>query len=360
MRHLEVADWINKNALPLWADIGVDVATGTVWEALDHDGVPCADLIRRLRVQARQAYCFAMSEDPGHRALALQLFRFAMDSGFDPETGNLAANLSPDVRIVSAPHDLYDLAFMLLAAAALTEAGFDIQSDLKRLEVELTKLKALRGWYENMDHGLPRRQNPHMHLFEAATALYRVTGSVCFRSVAEECLSLFQDVFLTPDGVLLEYFDADWQALVGEEQVVEPGHMAEWIYLIDRYEDATGQSSGVPLEALYAAVLSRRDAFNLLPDRSDPQSNTRRLWPQTEFLKAALAMQKRYVVADEAAKPEVILLKIWQEYLEAVVPGGWYDSRSSEGELLSVNMPASTFYHILVALRFYLSRGTSV
>ncbi|MGR3609903.1 MAG: AGE family epimerase/isomerase [Sulfitobacter sp.] len=360
MQHLEVADWINKKALPLWTSSGVDAATGAVWEALDHDGVPCADLNRRLRVQARQAFSFATSEDPSHRALALQLFRFAMDNGFDPETGNLAANFSPEVQIVSAPHDLYDLAFMLLAAAALIEAGFDIRSDLRRLEAELAKLKAPRGWYENKAHDLPRRQNPHMHVFEAATALYRVTGVVSFRTMAAECLSLLQECFLTPDGLILEYFDADWRPLVGKKQVVEPGHMAEWIYLIDRYEDATGRSSEVPLETLYAAVLARRDSFGFLPDRSDPATNTRRMWPQTELLKATLVMRHRKVVADEAETPDVILSRIQQEYLESPIPGGWYDSRTSDGELLSVNMPASTFYHIIVALRFYLSQDTSV
>lgn len=88
-------NWLQDQALPLWTGAGVDPATGTVWEALDHNGLPCVEMPRRLRVQARQAYSFAMSGDPAHQALALRLFRFAMDQGFDEVSGHLAAGLAP-------------------------------------------------------------------------------------------------------------------------------------------------------------------------------------------------------------------------------------------------------------------------
>jgi len=352
--------WLHEAALPLWTGAGVDRATGTVWEALDHTGSPCVDMQRRLRVQVRQAYCFAMSEAPGDRDLALQLFRFAMDHGFDPASGNLAARLAPDTAILTAPHDLYDVAFMLLAASALIAMGADVADDLARLEMELAKLKAPRGWYENAARSLPRRQNPHMHMFETSTALFAATGEIRFRDMAEECLGLFREVFLAQDGRVLEYFAEDWTPLAGAAQQVEPGHMAEWVYLIDRYEVITGRAAEVPLGRLYAAVLARRDGMGLLPDRADPQAETRRLWPQTELLKATIAMARRGETPAGAPAPEVVLTQMWEQYLDTPVPGGWYDMRSTDGVLLSEVMPASTFYHILVALRFYLSGGTTV
>lgn len=349
--------WLTEEALPLWTSTGVDAATGTVWEALDHTGAPLADMERRLRVQVRQAYCFAQSQDPAHHALALQLFRFAMDKGFDPETGNLGARLAPDCRLISAPHDLYDLAFMLLAAAALIEAGFDVTADLARLETELARLKAPRGWLESTEAPARRRQNPHMHMFETSTALFAATGEARFCSMAEECLGLFREVFLAADGRVLEFFDTGWQPLPPDQQAVEPGHMAEWIYLIHRYEMLTGQDSGLDLAHLFAAVAERRDAAGLLPDRSDPLSGSRRMWPQTEFLKAGVALRRRGLKLPAGCSPEEVLALMWRDYLQTPVPGGWYDKRSSAGGLLSQNMPASTFYHILVAFRFYLSDG---
>lgn len=346
--------WLNGAALPLWTGTGVDAATGTVWEALDHDGRPLEDMQRRLRVQVRQAYCFVMSDDPAHQELALRLFRFAMDRGFDPVTGHLAARLAPDTSIVTVLHDLYDMAFMLLAAAALTEAGFDVGADLARLEAELAKLKAPRGWYENAGHSLPRRQNPHMHLFEAMTALYKATGEARFRAMAEECLGLFTGVFLTPDGRVLEFFDADWTPVAEAEQAIEPGHMAEWVFLVDQFEQVAGGDTGLPLATIFAAALDRRDPSGLLPDVSDPQCGTRRTWPQTEFLKAALVLRRRGGTLPEGADPETVLELMWAQYLDTPVAGGWYDRRAADGALLSDNMPASTFYHIFVAFRLYI------
>lgn len=348
--------WLYEQAFPLWTGTGVDPSTGTVWEALDHNGAPCVDMERRLRVQARQAYCFSASENPAHQALAYRLFRFAMDHGFDPETGNLSARLAPDSSILTAPHDLYDVAFMLLAASGLITMGADVSTDLTRLEMELAKLKAPRGWYENAARALPRRQNPHMHMFEAAIALFAATGKTRFRDMAEECLDLFRDTFLSSDGRVLEYFREDWTPLDGHDQVTEPGHMAEWVYLIDHYEQITGRSAQVPMETLYGEVLARRDEAGLLPDCSDPAVPTRRMWPQTELLKASIAMATRGKSLTNSPSPEEILALIWEQYLDTPVAGGWYDKRSSEGKLLSDNMPASTFYHILVAFRYYLSR----
>lgn len=353
-------NWLHEHAFPLWTGTGVDTATGTVWEALDHNGAPCVDMERRLRVQARQAYCFSASENPAHQALAAQLFRFAMDHGFDTRTGHLAARLAPDTSILTAPHDLYDLAFMLLAASGLITMGADVTADLTRIEAELAKLKAPRGWYENASRDLPRRQNPHMHMFEAATALFAATGETRFRDMAEECLGLFRDAFLTKDGRVLEYFAEDWTPLDEREQVIEPGHMAEWVYLIDCYELATGRSAQVPMEILYREVLARRDEAGLLPDRSDPAATTRRMWPQTELLKASISMARRGEEPANSPSPEEILELIWEQYLDTPLAGGWYDKRSTEGALLSDNMPASTFYHILVAFCFYLSDGVSV
>lgn len=352
--------WLQDQALPLWTGAGVDDTTGTVWEALDHQAIPCAGMQRRLRVQVRQAYCFAMSEAPGDRDLALQLFRFAIDHGFDPASGNLAAQLAADTAIQTAPHDLYDMAFMLLAASALIAMGADVAADLARLEEELAKLKAPRGWYENAARDLPRRQNPHMHMFETTTALFAATGESRFRDMAEECLDLFREVFLSEDGRVLESFAEDWSPLATAEQAVEPGHMAEWVYLIDRYEEITGRRTDVPMTTLYNAVLARRDAAGLLPDRSDPAASTRRMWPQTELLKATVAMARRGEIPAGAPSAERVLALMWDQYLDTPVAGGWYDKRSTAGDLLSENMPASTFYHIFVAFRFYLSGGTSI
>ncbi len=342
--------WLMETALPLWREHGMDPRTGTAWEALSHSAVPLHHMERRLRVQLRQSYSFATL---GETRLSSQLFRWVMQNGFDPETGNLAARLSPDMGILSAPHDLYDLAFAALAAAAQIRAGINITQDLARIEAAIDRLKAPEGWYEDSTHSVPRRQNPHMHLFEAFIELYDITGVTRFLDTAEECLALFRNSFLQADGRLLERFDLNWVPVEDATQTIEPGHMAEWIYLLDRYEEVTTKASNVDLMHLWQAVLVRRDATGLLPDHSDPISTTRRLWPQTELLKATCVMARRGLVPQDNATK--LMQQIKDAYLTTPVPGGWYDKRGTDGSLLSENMPSSTFYHIVVAFSVYKS-----
>ncbi|WP_425053999.1 AGE family epimerase/isomerase [Psychromarinibacter sp. S121] len=354
-----VRTWLCDHALPLWSTAGIDPSGAGAWEALEHDGTPQRSRDKRLRVMPRQAFVFASAHMAGqgdYLALARDLFGFAMTRGFDPDTGHLAARLSPAGDILNAPHDLYDLAFMLLAAAALTEAGIDTSDALSRLKQSLNQLKAPRGWYEDAAHSLPRRQNPHMHLFEAATELFRVTGDPDWRAVADECLGLFAEVFLQPDGRVLEFYTRDWTP-VTEGQAVEPGHMAEWVWLLDRYELATGQGAGaeagIDADAMFGAAIAARDGAGLLPDSLLPASDSRRTWPQTELLKACLARRRQG--KPELLHPDAVLAPMFAEYLETQVPGGWYDKRGLDGRLLSTDMPSSTFYHLHGACTAYLA-----
>lgn len=360
MTNFDLEDWIERRALPLWLGAGFDASTGTVWEALDHEGQPLTQLAKRLRVQARCAYCFALAarpEAPERLAKAVSLFRFVMDHGFAPQTGNLGSILEPDGTIRSARHDLYDLAFVFLAAAALCEAGYDVSSDLERLELALARLEAERGWNENVDGELPRRQNPHMHMLEAMTALYKATGERRYLDRAQACIDLFRSAFLREDGAVLEFFGPDWQP-VAVGQLIEPGHIAEWIYLIERFEVVSGRATGLPLDAMFELVLSGRDEHGLLLDSMMPPAATRRTWPQTEFLKACLSLRRRGSrVGDLETLSEAVLAALRTHYLETPVPGGWYDRVSTDGVVLSDNMPASTFYHLLVAFRFYLEES---
>ncbi len=356
--------WL-RTALALWSGPGIDAATGTAWEALDHTGRPLTGLDRRMRVQLRQAYVFAKCGDPALLPRAHTLFDHIIGHGFDPDTGYLASLVAPDLTIRTAPHALYDLAFAALATAALIDATapagvadrVGAGDGLARVEAALNTLNAPRGWHETATRSLPRRQNPHMHLFEASTELLAATGAPRFAVMARTCLDLLRDVFLQPDGRILEYYTADWQPLSGSEQAVEPGHMAEWIYLIDRFETVTGTGTGVDMARLWQAVTARLDDGGFLPDHSDPPAPTRRLWPQTELLKAACVMERHGHALPAHLRPAAIWARVAADYLNPEVPGGWFDRRDSAGRLISDRMPASSLYHLFDALRLYTGQN---
>lgn len=351
--------WLVDDALPLWRGAGVDQDGFGVFEALDHDGAPRADLPKRVRVQARQVFTFATADrafGTGDRPLAQRLFDDLIRGALEDAGGRLAGATDREGRPISTPHDLYDIAFMILADASLASGA---PADGARgandaLWRALGALKAERGWAEALDPAPHRRQNPHMHLFEAALAQVEA-GDARYAPVAEECLSLFCDVFFT-GGALLEYFDDRWRP-IDAGQSVEPGHMAEWVYLLDWYERSTGRSTGrgagVDLSALFAAAERGRDGSGLLIDVIEPRTTTRRLWPQTEYLKAALTMERRGALPD-GSRADAIVEAIFDTYLSAPVAGGWWDQFDENGALLSETMPASSFYHLIVAFLAYL------
>lgn len=353
--------WLLEEAVPLWTGAGWDAGTGTVWEALDHAGRPRRDLDRRLRVQARQAYAFAiLARQPGVPpaqaadllARAERLFDFVMTRGFVPGSGDLVSWLTPDLAIRAAPHDLYDLSFVLLAAAGLAAAGRDVGTEIARLEAALDRLAAPRGWHECAARRQPRRQNPHMHLFEAMCALYRATGAPRFAAHAATCRRLMVETFLQADLRLLEFYDAGLRPLGGAVQREEPGHLVEWIALEAGWQalELPAGAGGAPLppaEALLAAAAAHLSPAGLLPDVAGQASF--RLWPQSELLRATRLVQVAGGELPERLRPEAVLARIRAGYLETPVAGGWYDQRDGRGALVSDTMPASTFYHLVEA-----------
>lgn len=354
--------WLLESAVPLWTGAGWDAATGTVWEALDHQGSPCRQMPRRLRVQARQAYAFAKLA--GHpetdtaraadlKARAEHLFGFVMARGFAQGSGNLASVLGPDLDVLEAPHDLYDLSFVVLAAAGLLAIGCDVRDELARLEKALSRLEAPQGWFETANRSVPRRQNPHMHLFEAMCAMYRVTGAPRFGHLAARCRAVLLSRLMQADGRLPEYFDSDLAPLPRKAQQEEPGHLVEWVSLEAGWQalglpDAQAGGCFPPGNPLFLAAIAQASPQGFLPDVAG--GATYRLWPQAEMIRAGRVMEAQGATIPANYRPDAVVSRVWPAYFETGVPGGWYDQRSANGALLSTTMPASSFYHIVEAL----------
>ncbi|MFY0691458.1 MAG: AGE family epimerase/isomerase [Paracoccaceae bacterium] len=356
MRRQQVRDWLCSDALVLWSRRGIDTVRGGAWEALDHSGRPLRRLDKRMRIHPRNAFVFAEATRQGlgdYGAQARGLFDYALGTGLRATSGRLAAGFTPSGGVTHAPHRLYDLAFMILAASGMERIGLGRAEDRAALLQALARLRTATGWHEELSHTTRRTQNSHMHLFEAATEMFEATSNPVWRDVAAECLALLKTQFLNPDGQVLEFFEADWQP-VEDGQRIEPGHGAEWVHLIDRYETVTGQTSGVDLARMFEAVVESQTEAGLPPNATLPCDRKSRLWPQTEFLKAALVMQRRGYAVPPQARPGRIVTLIFRHYLSTPVAGGWYDERRADLTLCSRRMPSSSFYHLFGAFSAYL------
>ena len=299
--------WLDNSALPLWWTAGADHTRGGFYELLDEEG-RAISAPRRMRVQARQVYVYATAGLAGWQGP----WRSAVAHGLDAlatryrRADGVYRTLADDG---GAPLDerafLYDQAFALLALASAAKAGVQARN----CAVEAASLRSVLverfsrrdgGFLEQELRGSTFQSNPHMHLLEAALAW---CGAGCdpavgcaggirsFASVwrtswtakAECCAN-----FLTTPARRPEDFPGS---------IIEPGHQFEWAWLLSAWGRMRNNSAAAAAAARlfdigerYGIDAVRGVAIDVLLADMVPHSRQARLWPQTERLKAALAL----------------------------------------------------------------------
>ena len=256
---------------------------------------------------------------------------------------------------------LYDQAFVMLALATARAAGIDDPSlEARAITVRdrlLAQAPPADGLREAGDH--PFQSNAHMHLLEACLAWEAAGGDPGWAMLADRIVGLARSRFIDPQGGFLrEYFDADWSPAPGEDgRLVEPGHQFEWAWLLTRWgrlrNDADVLTTARDLYASGRRGVGERSRIVLdaLNDDGSVRSSRSRLWPQTEWLKAALLLAEtardgeRLVLLEDAA---AALRALW---LYLTPDGVWRDKHLPGGEFIDEPAPASSLYHIMAAFR---------
>jgi mannose/cellobiose epimerase-like protein (N-acyl-D-glucosamine 2-epimerase family) len=357
----ELKALIIEHSLPLWAGEGWDSKRGGFIERLHPMGTADDLAPRRVRVQARQIYCFANAAlagwYPQGEELATKGLEYLLAKAKGPDgCPGFVHVLDPDGSVINPLRDAYDHAFILLALASVYGATADmrIRDEIKSLfDFIETELRSPNGGFiEGIPPSLPRRQNPQMHMFEALLATFDVTGDPIFQARAGDLFELFvTNLYDAPRQVLGEYFEEDWSKI--EPLCVEPGHQAEWVWLLKNFERLTGCPTARYRAQLLASALRYCDNTGCLLDEGDADGNvrrfTRRLWPQTEIAKAWIAQAE---AGESGAAEEALraLARLHRHYLKHPVRGGWYDQFDGEGRSLVDFIPASSFYHIICAI----------
>ncbi len=354
--------WLLDIAYPLWASCGVDDVHGGFHETLDGHARPAYEP-RRIRVQARQVYCFARAASLGWTGEPKKMVAKGLSyvrSHYRRPDGLFRTLVAPDGTVLDDRAFLYDQAFVLLAFAESQRAlcqQSDVVADAVGLREALyTHLKGSRGGFgSEVTDPVPILANPHMHLLEAALAWTEVSDDPAWQVLADEIVHLALHRFSDPrTGALREQFGSDWTQLGPEGgAVVEPGHQFEWAWLLSRW------CRGIPGAAFSKAErlveigetygVHRGVAVMGLLDDLTVIDGSARLWAQTERLKASLclakrASQPRYWVAAASAVTSL------SRFLEVRTPGLWHDRLAAEGQFVPSRVPASSFYHIVSAI----------
>ncbi|RZJ46059.1 MAG: mannose-1-phosphate guanylyltransferase [Brevundimonas sp.] len=353
-------DWMRTAALPLWATLGAH-GDGSFVETLTLEGRP-VESRRRARVQTRQIYVFARAgaagwAGPWRERVERGLDRF-LDGYLRPD-GAVRNALNADGSVQDDGVVLYEQAFTLLALSAVHAAGIETARCETQAGIMLDRLYAERlpngGWRESGDH--PYQANANMHLFEAAQAWAARGVDPRWNDIADSLADLALTRFIDAGGGFLrEFFDADWRPAAGEDgRLVEPGHQFEWAWLLSRHalnrhdDRAMAAAKRLYLHGLRGIDPRRGVAVDELDDSLSIRSARARLWPQTEWLRAALAMaelaqgserEQRLAEARKAAAGLALYLR---------PNGAWRDKLEPAGAFTDEPAPASSLYHIIGA-----------
>lgn len=358
--------WLQRDALPLWSTTGVDTEGGFV-ERLTPEGHVIAD-IRRARLVARQIFAFKSAGELGWSGPVPWLVQHGLSALLEHHLtadGNVVPRYMPSEQRGEKNFDLYDQAFVLFGLAH----GFGHTGDAALEKKGLAVLQKMRagwggpsgGFAEHRPAQAPLKANPHMHMLEAALAWMEVSCNPAWRELAAEVVELCLSRFIDPKtGSLHEYFDIDWNLLVGgADEIVEPGHQAEWAWLLLRWQELQ-PTAGLDAAARRLLQIAEHEGLDRTQNRLinelnadlSPHDKRLRLWPQTERIKALVKVREleedseSCADLDERIEQSVVALL---GYFRHPIAGSWWEHFDASGEPVCEPAKASSLYHIMGA-----------
>lgn len=370
--------WLLDVAAPRWAVCG-RTKTGLFAERITLAGEPDATYFRTF-VQARHIFSFGAIGRMGWKGPWRELIEQTMKvvlSRAKRDDGFFVHRLDENAEPLDLRADLYDQAFVLLALAtaggALGRDDWFDEAELLLDRIEDRWRHEAGGFTEGeiVDPSI-RRQNPHMHLFEAFLALYEASSRPRFREAASGIATLARNHFIdTKSGALLEYFSDSLKPAPGiQGQIAEPGHCLEWAWLFERLAALGQPGANEASDALVGfarahGICARRGvAINELLSDGTVHDAAARLWPQTERLKAAVSRFRRLGSSEEAEEAASAAAGL-QQYFQVPSSGLWRDKMREDGSWIEELAPGSSLYHISCAYSELVSTvetmcGTSI
>lgn len=350
--------------LALFARHGWDNQAGLV-ERLTPDLSPDPTPYRRSMVHGRQLFVYAVwAERTGSRSFADnadRIFARLVDCFADAGHGGWIESVDLHGELRSPDKRLYSHAFVLLGLAAYRHCLGRSVDD--RIEATLGYIVERFGYDRGLYHAVLDRtgrpiaqsvdQNPLMHLLEALLLLSQHTGRRDTLQLAGEIVERALGSFLH-GGMILEYLDHDLRPHPTRGHLVEPGHQAEWAWLLHWYARLAGVPGlGEVCRSLVRAAVGRgwdheRGGLFDEIDRSTGEvvTATKRLWPLGELIKAATVFPDAVAAAGPSAGSLVDLL--CHRYLRA--DGRWVERLNRDMSVADPTMPASSCYHLSFAL----------
>lgn len=376
----KVENWLQNCSYASLVDPRPEIAVPVI-ERFDWSGHALDPGFRRVRVIGRQLYVLchaALAGNQTAKPLAERVAATLLNYGIGSE-GQFVCRLSADGAVLDPAADLYDVAFGLFALAWWYRLSGDemvllcAENIIHRMRKSMASPSG-HGYLSRPDMCRGHEQNPHMHLFEAAIFLAQSSDRASFRMLSDELFALAEHCLFDPGScTIAEQFDDAWQPVTAPDGTIqiEPGHQYEWVWLLHQYAALSGcERAFVMAEKLF--LFARRNghdaATGLILDGVSTcgraVAQNLRIWPNTEFLKAQVAMRERYGTGPGFADCDLSdnVARIFRHYLDANLtmelmrrPGLWIDYLRADGITPNCDhVPASSLYHIVFGFSEFL------
>ena len=361
-----LSNFVRTTCVPAWFEKFSDNQNGGFYERLDRDFHPIPLGYKRLLTQCRQLYIYVYADAGTNRFLPrlINKYEFIKNCYYNPTTKGWAFNVAEDGSPNDSHLDLYAQSFLILsfsqyAKAAKNDEAAEFAKQTAQLIDGKFRFDGQKGFYEALNADLSpilklRRQNPHMHLFEACLFAYDTLRDEIYAKLAHEIYGLFKNHFFnTESGTLTEFFEDDLTPHNAEGHRIEAGHHFEWVWLLDYYRrlfPEFREEAFHYMEALYdwASKNGYDPKYGGIFDEQDSNGHilkdTKRVWPLCEAIKAHRAMrpyqEKRALIHLEDTK------KVFKKkYLRKDT--GWNESWNRDFTVLTVDyLPGTSVYHL--------------
>ena len=294
-----------------------------------------------------------------YKERAERCYLLLKDYFYDREYGGYYWSVQPDGQPLSQRKQIYGQAFALYGlvefyrisghSEILEEArqqfdliekySFDPELDgyLDAFERDWTRTQDMR--LSQKDMNAAKTMNTHLHILEAYTNLFSVSGDARVASQIKGLLKVFTEHIIEPEkGYMNLYFTREWESMAGIQSY---GHDIEacWLLLeaIDAvYADAQEAAEGVA--ACYRLAEAARGGL-----LSDGSMACESVWGQIDrerhwWIQAEASVGFRHMaVRTQQEDYHVLSDRLWNYISHEIkdpVQGEWFWGRDQEGEVL--------------------------
>ena len=355
---------IKKKYVPLWFESFYDRQNNCFYERLDENLNPLLVGSKRLLSQCRQLYLYTEADAKTQKIIPhlKNPYEFLV-SHYYAGNGAWIFSIDDNHQPEQTYFDFYGHAFLILAltsygAKAQNQEALILAKDTFNFIKNKMKHPSGKGYAEalNPDFSIKntlRRQNPHMHFFEACLFAFESTKDPDYLNEAHNLFDLFKHYFYhAPTKTLREFFNDDLTPHNEKGFQVEAGHHFEWVWLLDFYSKCAPEKQNeiMPYKiALYdfACEYGYDEQYDGIFDANDPNGTplitTKRIWVLSEAIRAHRVMRD----SDARAVPLLNRTKtlLNTRYLRS--NGAWVESWERDFKSKAVDyLPATSVYHL--------------